>query len=148
MWQELTNLAKTPGKKCQASRTTWSPTAKPSKSPSKISTLKASESIAFRPRCLTMKIELASVKKLECWWTGGYERKKYVATKKQCLSSFRNVTTVDWCLLYEKAGHEFRKQSTTNTFSLLLNVPQILKTRVRSFWEIWSWPIWFLIDPV
>ena len=36
-----------------------------------------------------------------------------------------------------------------NPFRLLLNPPQILKTRVHlKFWKISDWPIWFLIDPL
>jgi len=35
-----------------------------------------------------------------------------------------------------------------NPHLILLNLPQILKTRVRvKFWEIADWPIRFLIDP-
>ena len=36
-----------------------------------------------------------------------------------------------------------------NPFTLLLNVPQILKTRVHlQFWKISDWPIWIFIDPL
>ena len=38
---------------------------------------------------------------------------------------------------------------SSNPHILLLNVPQILKTRVRvKFWEISDRPFWFLIDPL
>ena len=36
-----------------------------------------------------------------------------------------------------------------NPFPLLLNPPQIIKTRVHlQFWKIWGWPFWLLIDPL
>ena len=38
---------------------------------------------------------------------------------------------------------------TNNPQSPLLNVPQILKTRVRvTFWKISDWPMWISIDPL
>ena len=37
----------------------------------------------------------------------------------------------------------------SNPFPLLLNPPQILKTRVHlQFWKICDWPIWLFIDPL
>ena len=90
---------------------------------------------------------------VDCWM-----KKNDVWTIKKPLKSNWESSATRWpwpnvhCRAYEvypAMVMALNLSQVMNPFPLLLNPPQILKTRVHlQFWKICGWPIWLLIDPL